>query len=486
MPPVDKSQQTNVRKDVEFVAKDDDEQVASGIVMVPDKVDLQNDFVREDQIRAFADQFENFIEVGEADGGVMHAVFPSEHSSLKRNEVLDEPTEIGGQTVSAGAWVQDWKVHDDELWGLIADGILEGYSIGAVNVDWAGPFDQDDLDDDVEVPEEVGDDWVWQIVGGLIREVSKVDIPAVPDAEILETKSDSEKRLADHLGNRDGFIAEAQERGHSEAEAERLWEYLNDAVNIEGAGDPGKSRSQSVLARVGKAALSALSRPGSSEETATARATDSSKTDARTNQQAKEGRTLSAANRESAMAAVDANLDLLEDAGVEHGMTRFTDRDSFDFNLTEHAARDWSGGETDDDSDEEDSSPFDLDANAKDAPGGEMPDNDTTMSKNDDPWKDAPAWAKDLRDGQKENSERIDEITASDEPGDGGEEKDAWEDAPEWAEDLKAKQEDHAERIDTISQQTGTTSQQLGKTAGEDQKNGSGPEFTLDPRKTSQ
>ena len=94
MPPVTKAGGDAFRKDVDFVAKDAAQQQATGIVMVPDKVDLQQDFAREGTIRAFADEFGALIESGSADGGIMHAAWPSEWMSLERNEVLDEAEEI--------------------------------------------------------------------------------------------------------------------------------------------------------------------------------------------------------------------------------------------------------------------------------------------------------------------------------------------------------------------------------------------------------
>ncbi|GAB6863205.1 XkdF-like putative serine protease domain-containing protein [Haloplanus litoreus] len=258
MPPVTKAGGDAFRKEVDFIAKDATEQIAAGVVMVPDKADLQHDFAREETIRGFTDQFATFVEAGEAGGGIMHAAWPDEWMHLERNEVLDEAEEIGGTTVAAGAWVQEWQFDDDGAWGLVEDGILEGYSIGAIQVDWNGPYvvSEDDAVDDVAVPDALPDDaMVWELTDGIIREVSAVDIPAVPDAQILDTKADAMKRLGDHLGNRDAFIDEAMDRGHSEAEAERLWDELNRAIEIDGAGEPGK---QSTLARAGKAFLSAL------------------------------------------------------------------------------------------------------------------------------------------------------------------------------------------------------------------------------------
>ena len=232
-------------KRVDYLEKDDTEQSATGVVMVPWTVDHHGDWETPETIEAFANQFDAFVDAGEADGGVMHAVWPSEWMTLERNEVLNSSEEIGGTTVPEGAWVQTWSYNDDDLWSLVDDDILQGHSIGAVNVDWnyTGE-DPEDLPDEVSVPDDVDVAEYWELTDGIIREVSAVDIPAVPDARILEASkaraATAEKRLADHLGNRTGFIEEAQERGHSEAEAERLWDVLSRAVNVEGAGEPGE------------------------------------------------------------------------------------------------------------------------------------------------------------------------------------------------------------------------------------------------------
>ncbi|WP_226043488.1 XkdF-like putative serine protease domain-containing protein [Natrinema sp. DC36] len=341
MPPVTKAGGDQFRKDVEFVTKDDDEQVAAGIVMVPDKVDLQNDFAREETIRGFADQFEAFVDAGEAGGGIMHAVFPDGWMELERNEVLDEAEEIGGSTVDAGAWVQEWAINENSLWELIADGILEGYSIGAIQVGWDGPYEQDDdVVDDVAVPDDLGEDaLVWELIDGLIREVSAVDIPAVPDAQILETKADAEKRLGDYLGDPNGFVEEALERGHSESDAQEMWDVLNEAAQVEGSTEPGEkgwiTRAKAFFTR---------DEPGRTSDPTFGKDVD---TDV-----GKEGRTLSTENRDSLFATIDAAADVLEDAGIDHGIQRFTDRGGWDFDLSEHTAREWSNDE-DEDEDED-------------------------------------------------------------------------------------------------------------------------------------
>ncbi|ELZ05584.1 XkdF-like putative serine protease domain-containing protein [Natrialba aegyptia] len=388
MPPVTKAGGEQFRKDVPFTSKDADEQIAAGIVMVPDKVDLQNDFAREETIREFADQFQAFYDADEAGGGIMHSVFPDGWMELERSEVLDEAEEIGGQTVEAGAWVQEWRFNDDGLWSVVDDGLLAGYSIGAIQVDWNGPHEQGDVDD-IEVPDGIPDEaLVWELVSGLIREVSAVDVPAVPDAQILETKTATEKRLGDYLGDRDGFVEEALARNPdwSEDDAERLWDVMSEAVEAEGSSEPGK---MSFLERIGKAAVDAFTGDGS------ANISETPDTDPRGT--AKEGRTLSSSNRESAMAAVDANLDILQDAGVEHGMTRFTDQDGVDFDLSEHDAREFD--DPDEDDEETDVSPI------NNAAGGDTPDDkDSDMTDNPDGEDDDKSLA-------EQNAEQINDLT---------------------------------------------------------------------------
>ncbi len=377
--------------------------------MVPDKADLQNDFVREDTIRSFADQFEAFVEAGQAGGGVMHAVFPDEWMDLERNEVLDEAEVIGGTEAPAGAWIQEWQINHAELWQLILDDIISGYSIGAIQVGWNGPYapGEDEEIEDVAVPDELGEDpLIWELVEGIIREVSAVDIPAVPDAQILETKA-MEKRLADHLGNPQGFVEEALQRGHSEDDAERLWEVLNDAVAVEGSAEPGK---ESVFARAGKAFIGALT--GADDGGANASQEDPTGKLERAAEADKAGQTLSKRNRHSLFAAVDSAADVLEDAGVDHGIERFTDREEYDFDLSEHTAREWPKPDEDDDEETESGDHDEEDEeDDKNAAGGDNPDDDgsteaaTMTDTNENEGGDKSLAEK--------NAEQISELTAA-------------------------------------------------------------------------
>jgi len=371
MSPLTKEHRTTLEKRVDYIAKDDDERVATGVVMVPDKVDLQGDFAHEGLIRDWATQFGNFYEAGEADGGIMHAAWPSNWMDLERNEVLDEAEEIGDETVEAGSWVQSWKYNDDELWSLVADGILSGRSIGAIDVTWSAPMDREELPDDVDIAEDYPeDDPVWEIQSGLMREVSDVDIPAVPDARTLTAaaKADAEKRLGDHLGNRDAFIEEALERGHSEEDAERLWSALHRAIDVDGAGEPGK---QSAFKRLGKAVRDVLTLrsgtpPGRPGKKAAAR-DDGDATDEQADKNATGGDTPDETTMSNELD--DPMADAPEWAKALHEQQQENSKRIDD-------ALNGDGGEGD-----------------KDA------------------FADAPDWAKALKEQQEKNSERIDQIS---------------------------------------------------------------------------
>jgi len=487
MPPVRKAGGSAFRKDVAFAetkASDEYELEAAGIVMVPDTADLQNDFAREETIRSFANQFATFAEAGEAGGGIMHAVWPDGWMALKRNEVLDEAEEIGDRTVEAGAWVQRWGIDNANLAALIEDDILEGYSIGAIQIDWDGPYEPDEVDD-VDTSEIPDGEMVWELTDGIIRDVSAVDIPAVPDAQILEAKSkaDAQKRLAEHVGNQDAFIEEAMERGHSEDDAQRLWGVLNEAVDADGSAQPGK---ESVFERAGRAFLSALT--GSDNNTDTG--TDDDAVGETTSEDpgrgaTKEGRTLSTQNRESLFATVDAALDILHDAGnAPEDMQRFTDREDTDFDLSEHDAREWAGDHDEDGDDDEDDVSIDdfVEGADDDAPAGETADSTDMSNDNTEKSGEAPEWAASLTETVEQNSKQIAELKKSltdDGAGDGGGDGDGdgggdpWADAPGWAKSLRENVEQNSETIETISKQAGY-SQQLD---GTEKSGGNGSEM---------
>jgi hypothetical protein len=215
----------------------------------------------------------------------------------------------------------------------------------------------------------------------------------------------------------------------------------------------------------------------------------------------KEGRTLSKQNRESLFATIDASLDVLEDAGVDHGMKRFTDCEDTDFDLSEHSAREW-GGDGDDDGDA-DATPV------NNATGSDTPDDDgSTDAADDTDTRDmSDDTPDDGEDGDKplaeQNAEQINELTQAVEDltetlsdpkeksaeieidGESyevpesqvktalGVDEDEGVGVADAIEQLKSEVDETQERIDRINQQSGTTDQiDAAATGDEDDDNG--------------
>ncbi len=179
------------------------------------------------------------------------------------------------------------------------------------------------------------------------------------------------------------------------------------------------------------------------------------------------------------MAAVDANLDILEDAGVDHGMTRFTDQDGVDFDLSEHDASEWTGDPDEDEDDEDD------DANY--AAGGDTPETDDTSEtdmSNDDPESEEKDLAEKNAEQIDDLSEKVDEIyravtgeEKTTEVDIGGETvevpeselKDALGVEAESDEDVSTEERIKAleERIDTLAEQGGASNQIRASASGD-------------------
>lgn len=412
---------------VEFKAADEDRQVATGVVMVPDKVDLQGDFAREATLRDFSEGFMAGLTNGDgevAGGGVMHAVWPDDHVTLAENVILDESRTINGTDVPAGSWVQSWKFEDGELWSLVRDEILAGYSIGATEITWSDPMEQADLPDGVTVAADYPDGApVWEIQGGKIGEVSSVDIPAVPDAEILALKADSAEKFRDLIGDKEQFVAEMLDRGHSQGDAERLWNYLRRAVDAE---DLDLESSAGFFAR-------AKRRLFGGEHAVTE----------------KQSRTLSDANVRRLMAAHDSVEQALA-SELDFSTNRFTDNPTVDFSVESYDGKTASGADAD----------------------GDTPDK--TMSE-DGEGEDPPAWAKSLTDQVEQNAERIGEIAekldgekSEDGEDDPTDPEKALEDAPEWAKALAEQTEQNAEQIEQVAKASGTSQQLSGASTDPD------------------
>jgi hypothetical protein len=206
------------QKTATIKAVDEDARTATGAVLIPDELDHQGDFFRPDAVRRF--------DTDDPDTGVMHSAFPEGAAEMERLEVIDEPETIGGEEFPPGTLVGTRRYTDDDLFELVADGILTGFSIGG---DVADARDHDTVPDDVRIPDGVDADrdaGALELLDGTINEISDVDQPAVPRATYKG--ADLSKSLLDDVESESEFVELMGERGHSESDARQLYDYLTD------------------------------------------------------------------------------------------------------------------------------------------------------------------------------------------------------------------------------------------------------------------
>lgn len=447
-------------KTVAIKAVDEEERTATGAVLVPNEVDRQREFIRPEGIeRMFADDPED---------GVMHSAFSDGAAELVRNEVVDDEIELNGETYPPGTWIATRKYNDDALWQLVADGVLEGFSIGG-EISEERQYAAGEVPEMVRFPEPVDEGGAVELVDGQVNEISDVDIPAVPRATYREL-SKLGKSITEEVDGREEFVELMQERGHSREDASRLYRYLQrnktadepaesgadvDKTDDMSDSDPTDEDEQSAKEAAKNSDFDSDGADIGSvdDETLGARlksllgfggGTDDpdSGEDAGVD---KAGRTLSQTNRRAVMASIDAQLDMLDDAGVDHGMQRFTDRDEFAFDLASYE------GKGNDEMD-------------KNAPEGDTSD-ETMTDENDDTEKSdsPPEWAKSLIDDVEQIDKRVSEMEDDEDA------EKSLDDAPEWAQDLAEKVDGLDDRVDKVSKATATTQQTGGsETTGDD------------------
>lgn len=400
---------------------DSDERTATAPVLIPSELDHQFDFLRPDAMRRF--------HADDPDTGVLHSAFPNDAAELVRNEVIGEPEELNGQTFPAGTWIATRRYKDDELWELVDDGVLTGFSIGG-EIDRA--VEHDTLPDDIRVPEDVDEpsEGATELITGSVDEISDVDIPAV--ARATYKGEDLGKSLLDDVEDEAEFVElMTEQRGHDEDDARRLYQYLTDTRSkAKGDGKPGDSFEECVDI--------IMDERGVSEADA----------------------------REICGA--------LEDEG-KHDMSDSTDSTDEPDDATKwRQFKSWLTGSDDDIESEDlggekaagdtngdgDGGADDGDKQSKDAPDGDT--SDSNMTEDTDKSDEPPTWAKSFIDTTEENSNRIDELAAKlsdddDGEADGGEK--TLEDAPDWAKSVVEEVRENSEKIDQIATQSGHSQQ---------------------------
>jgi len=126
--PITQGEPFTKQLEVEFVHKDDEKRLVTGIVLEPDTIDAHGDIIRPEEIEQAAHKF---LAKSRVVGRQHRKQAPAE---VVESYLAPEDMTIGGQSVKQGTWIMTAKIHDDKLWGEVKDGELTGFSIGAYGI----------------------------------------------------------------------------------------------------------------------------------------------------------------------------------------------------------------------------------------------------------------------------------------------------------------------------------------------------------------
>ena len=112
------------------IKRDEEERIATGIVLEPETIDSQEDIESEDEIRKAAF---DFMRRG-AKIKLQHKVAMSrDEVYVIENYVAPVDFEINGEKVKKGSWVMSVKIEDDDIWDSVKTGKLTGFSVGGLS-----------------------------------------------------------------------------------------------------------------------------------------------------------------------------------------------------------------------------------------------------------------------------------------------------------------------------------------------------------------
>lgn len=120
-------EETNELKNNIPVSKSYDEELkqATFLVLSPDEVDLHGDVYDADEVRKACHNFQvhcrkaNLFHMAETD-----------MAAIVESYIAPADFYLGEQFIKKGSWLQVWQVEDEELWGLVKSGDINGVSIG--------------------------------------------------------------------------------------------------------------------------------------------------------------------------------------------------------------------------------------------------------------------------------------------------------------------------------------------------------------------
>jgi hypothetical protein len=120
-------EETTEYKDGVSISKALDEELkqATFLVLSPDEVDKHGDTYDADEVRKACHNFQ----VHCRKANLFHAS-ETDLASIVESYIAPSDFYLGEQFIKKGSWLQVWQVEDDEVWGLIKSGDINGVSVG--------------------------------------------------------------------------------------------------------------------------------------------------------------------------------------------------------------------------------------------------------------------------------------------------------------------------------------------------------------------
>jgi len=109
---------------VEFIKVEEEKRLVTGVVIEPEVEDTYGDIISAEEIEK---AMIRFMEKG-PEIRVEHDPDFKPKVAIIENWIEREGRMIGEQFIKAGTWLMTTKIFDDEVWQMIKDGKLNGYS----------------------------------------------------------------------------------------------------------------------------------------------------------------------------------------------------------------------------------------------------------------------------------------------------------------------------------------------------------------------
>ena len=109
--------------------RNDDKQLAYGVVLVPGQVDAQGDTISADEIEKAAHEY-MVKSIQETPIDLQHVLdLPRDRAVPVESYIAPVDMEVGGHQIIKGSWVMVTHVPDNEIWDQIKKGAIMSYSI---------------------------------------------------------------------------------------------------------------------------------------------------------------------------------------------------------------------------------------------------------------------------------------------------------------------------------------------------------------------